>query len=152
MVKRLVLVSPSGIMKQTTRALNAYIMATLYPNENSAKYAFEEMSGSTKEIDSKTITGFVERMNLPNAKMSFMSTLLGLKNAEIISTKLDKIVVPSMIVWGECDPVIPIKYSTEFISRIRDCRFYSMKNSGRTHTLMIQNNSHILYWIFCGDY
>ena len=39
-VDKLILISPSGIMKQSTSALDAYIMAALYPNENSSKNAF----------------------------------------------------------------------------------------------------------------
>ncbi|MEK6832225.1 MAG: alpha/beta hydrolase, partial [Thermoproteota archaeon] len=39
-VEKLILVSPSGAMKQSTPALDAYIMAALYPNEQSAKNAF----------------------------------------------------------------------------------------------------------------
>ena len=37
-------------MKQSTSALDAYIMAALYPNETSAKNAFETMDGSGKQI------------------------------------------------------------------------------------------------------
>ena len=51
-VEKLILVSPSGIMKQSTFALDAYIMAALYPNELSAKNAFETMDGSGKKIPS----------------------------------------------------------------------------------------------------
>ena len=132
MVQKLVLVSPSGMMKHSTVALDAYVMAALYPNEQSAKMAFEIMSGSTKEVDSKTVFEFVKRMKLPNAKMAFMSTLLGLKNAKVISHILEKIQVPSMVIWGKEDPVIPIKYSTEFLSKIKNCNFYFMDGSGHT--------------------
>ena len=84
-VEKLVLVSPSGIMKQSTFALDAYIMAALYPNNQSAKNAFEIMDGSGKQIPLEIINGFVTRMKLPNAKFAFMSTLLGLKNCELIT-------------------------------------------------------------------
>jgi pimeloyl-ACP methyl ester carboxylesterase len=132
MVERLILVSPSGIMKITTPALNAYVMAALYPDEESAKNAFEMMTGSSKSVDPKIIEGFVNRMNLPNAKMAFMSTLLGLKNAELISEKLQSILVKTMVIWGENDPVIPIEYAQSFVTGIRDCRFYRMDNCGHT--------------------
>ena len=51
-VKKLVLVSPSGIMKHSTPALNEYISAALYPDADSATSAFQTMSG-TKNIDDK---------------------------------------------------------------------------------------------------
>ena len=130
-VDKLVLVSPSGIMKHSTPALDAYIMAAMYPNDDSAEYAFQIMSGQ-KDIDENTVKRFVERMKLPNAKMAFMSTLLGLKDAELISQKLSAINSPTLIVWGEKDPVIPIKYASSFISGINDCRFVKMLGCGHT--------------------
>ena len=128
-VKKLVLVSPSGMMKHSTPALNAYISAALYPNNESALSAFQVMSGR-KKIDEKIVSGFVERMQLPNAKMAFMSTLLGLSNSKVITKKLQLITIPTLIIWGENDPVIPIQYAQSFISSINDCRFYKMTGCG----------------------
>jgi len=130
-VKKLVLVSPSGVMKHSTPALNAYISAALYPNTDSALNAFQAMSGREK-IDEKIVSGFIERMQLPNAKMAFMSTLLGLSNSKVITEKLQLITIPTLIVWGENDPVIPIKYAQSFISGINDCRFYKMMGCAHT--------------------
>jgi len=128
-VKKLVLVSPSGVMKHSTPALNAYISAALYPNNESALSAFQVMSGR-KKIDEKIVSGFVERMQLPNAKMAFMSTLLGLSNSKVTTEKLQLITIPTLIVWGENDPVIPIEYAQSFVSGINDCRFYKMTGCG----------------------
>ena len=128
-IRKLVLVSPSGVMKHSTPALDAYIAAALYPNDDSALNAFQMMSGR-KEIEDKTVNGFIERMTLPNAKMAFMSTLLGLKDSEPITKKLQMITVPTLIIWGENDPIIPIEYAKSFISGINDCRFYKMTGCG----------------------
>jgi len=134
-VKKLVLVSPSGVMKHSTPALNAYISAALYPNTSSALNAFQAMSGR-KKIDEKIVSGFIERMQLPNAKMAFMSTLLGLSNSKVVTEKLQLITIPTLIVWGENDPVIPIEYAQSFISGINDCRFYKM--IGCAHTPYVE--------------
>ena len=131
-VEKLILVSPAGIMKQSTPALDAYIMAALYPNEQSAKNAFEMMEGSGKDVHNKIVTGFIERMRLPNAKLAFMSTVLGLKNSQIITSKLQTISTPSLIIWGSDDPVIPINYADSFVSAIQDCRFFKMDGCGHT--------------------
>jgi len=134
-VKKLVLVSPSGVMKHSTPALDAYISAALYPNTDSALNAFQVMSGR-KKIDEKIVSGFIERMQLPNAKMAFMSTLLGLSNSKVVTEKLQLITIPTLIVWGENDPVIPIEYAQSFISGINDCRFYKM--IGCAHTPYVE--------------
>ncbi|MBC8516937.1 MAG: alpha/beta hydrolase [Nitrosopumilus sp.] len=131
-IEKLILVSPAGAMTQSTPALDAYVMAALYPSEQTAKNAFELMEGSGEEIPQEIVTGFIERMQLPNAKLAFMSTVLGLKNSELITTKLGSITTPTLIIWGSDDPVIPIGYSDSFISSIQDCRFFRMDGCGHT--------------------
>lgn len=131
-IDKLVLVSPAGVMKQSTPALDAYIMAALYPNTQSAKNAFELMEGSGKPVDDIIVQGFIERMHLPNAKLAFMSTILGLKNSDQITTKLDKITSPTLLVWGSLDPVIPIQYAEAFVNSIKDCQFITMNGCGHT--------------------
>ena len=131
-IEKLILVSPAGIMKQSTPALDAYIMAALYPNEQSAKNAFEMMEGSGREVHKEIVSGFIERMRLPNAKLAFMSTVLGLKNSDLLTQKLQSISIPSLIIWGSDDPVIPINYADDFVSAIQGCRFYRMVGCGHT--------------------
>ncbi|HIH99829.1 MAG TPA: alpha/beta hydrolase [Nitrosopumilus sp.] len=131
-VDKLILVSPSGIMKQSTFALDAYVMAALYPNEQSAKNAFEIMDGSGKKIPMNIINGFVTRMKLPNAKFAFMSTLLGLKNSKLITKKLENISSPTLIIWGSDDPVIPVNFADDFVSSINNCTLYEMNKCGHT--------------------
>lgn len=128
---KLVLVSPSGLTKQSTPAFDAYVMAALYPDLEIAKNAFNMMTGG-KEENQSIAESFVQRMRLPNAKFAFMSALLGLKHASEIETKLAVINVPTLVVWGEKDPVIPIKYAKGFVQKIRDCRFYQMEGCGHT--------------------
>jgi len=131
-IEKLILVSPSGNMEKSTPALDAYIMAALYPNEQSAKNAFELMEGSGIDVNEKIVTGFVERMRLPNAKLAFMSTLLGIKNSELIISTLQTISTPTLIIWGSDDPVIPIHHADGFVSTIQDCRFFRMDGCGHT--------------------
>ncbi len=131
-IEKLVLVSPSGNMDKSTPALDAYIMAALYPNEQSAKNAFELMEGSGIQANPAIVNGFVERMRLPNAKLAFMSTLLGIKSSELITSKLQTISTPTMIIWGSDDPVIPIRHADSFVSTIQDCRFFRMDGCGHT--------------------
>jgi len=131
-IEKLILVSPSGNMEKSTPALDAYIMAALYPNEQSAKNAFELMEGSGHSVREEIVNGFVERMRLPNAKLAFMSTLLGIKNSELITSKLQTISIPTMIIWGSDDPVIPIQHADHFVSTIQDCRFFRMDGCGHT--------------------
>jgi pimeloyl-ACP methyl ester carboxylesterase len=132
MIEKIVLVSPSGIMKQSTPTFDAYTLAALYPTPDGAKTAFQMMSGIHKEIDSNTIDGFIQRMTLPNAKMAFMSTILGIRNSVSLSERLSRILVPTLLVWGRQDSLLPITYSKDFVSSIKNCQFVEMENSGHT--------------------
>ena len=131
-VEKLILTSPAGVMEHSTPALDAYIMAALYPNEQNAKKAFELMECSGKEVPEEIINGFVERMKLPNAKLAFMSTILGLKNSKLVLSKLESVSVPTLVIWGIEDPVIPIENSDIFISKIPDCQLFKMERCGHT--------------------
>ena len=132
MIEKIVLVSPSGIMKQSTPTFDAYTLAALYPTPEGAKTAFQMMSGVHKEIDPTTIDGFIQRMTLPNAKMAFMSAILGIRNAVSLSDRLARILAPTLIVWGRQDTLIPIVYSKDYVSSIKNCQFVEMENSGHT--------------------
>ncbi|MDH3312306.1 MAG: alpha/beta hydrolase [Nitrosopumilus sp.] len=131
-VEKLILISPAGVMEHSTPALDAYIMAALYPNELNVKKAFELMEGSGEEVPEEIVNGFIERMKLPNAKLAFMSTVLGLKNSKLISSKLESIIAPTLVIWGVDDPVIPIENSEIFISKIQDCQLFKMERCGHT--------------------
>lgn len=131
-IEKIVLVSPSGIMKQSTPTFDAYTLAALYPTQEGTKTAFQMMSGEHKEIDSDTVDEFIQRMTLPNAKMAFMSTILGIRNAISLSERLGEISVPTLIVWGKQDTLIPIAYSKDFVSSIKNCQFVEMESSGHT--------------------
>ena len=131
-IEKIVLVSPSGMMKQSTPTLDAYMLAALYPTQDGTKTVFQMMAGIHKEVDSDTIDGFIQRMTLPNAKMAFMSTILGIRNAVPLSERLAKISVPTLVVWGKHDTLIPIIYSKDFISSIKNCQFVEMESSGHT--------------------
>ena len=131
-IEKLILVSPAGVMKHATPALDAYIMAALYPNLQSAKNAFELMEGSGKPVDDAIVQSFIDRMHLPNAKLAFMSTILGLKNSDVITPRLQMINSPTLLIWGSMDPVIPIQNAKVFVSSIKNCKFCEMNGCGHT--------------------
>lgn len=131
-IKKLVLVSPAGTMKNSTKSLDAYIMAAMYPNKKNASLAFELMEGSGKKVPDSIIDEFVTHMKLPNAKLAFMSTILGMKRSKSIISELSSISTPTLLIWGVNDSVIPIEFSDEFVSAIPDVIFLKIKNSGHT--------------------
>ncbi len=131
-IEQLVLVSPAGIMKDSTPVLNYYIAAALYPTLENAKKAFERMAGDPKAVDLVYARDFVNRMQLPNAKYAFMSSVMGSKAAPSLSGRLGKIEAPTLIAWGEKDRMIPVRYASRFHSKIKGSRLAIIKSSGHT--------------------
>lgn len=131
-VSKLVLVSPAGMMKCSTPALDAYIMAALYPRENSVAHALQLMEGSQNEPPEKLVKLFISNMRRPNAKMAFMSSLLCFRNSKGVSAYLDRVDSPTLLVWGHDDPIIPVSYASKFREAISRCTFATIPNCGHT--------------------
>lgn len=131
-IKKIILISPAGIMRKSTPTLDAYTMAALYPSKEAVKNAYQMMVGPGKQVSEISIERFITNMSRPNAKMAFLSTLLGLKNAPDIYDKLEKITVPTMLIWGKEDNLIPFEYSQQFILSINNCKFIAMEGCGHS--------------------
>jgi pimeloyl-ACP methyl ester carboxylesterase len=131
-IEKIVLVSPAGIMKGSTPTLDAYSMAALYPSYDTVKTAYEMMTGTNKKVSNDAIDDFIKRMTQPNAKMAFMSTILALKNTPPITERLSNIIVPTLLIWGKHDTMIPVKYANDYATSIKNCQLEIMENCGHT--------------------
>jgi pimeloyl-ACP methyl ester carboxylesterase len=131
-IEKIILISPAGIMRKSTPTLDAYTMAALYPIKESVKTAYRMMVGPGKQVSEISIERFVNNMSRPNAKMVFLSTLLGLKNAPDICEKLGRIIIPTLLIWGKEDKLIPFEYSQQFVSAISNCEFIPMEGCGHS--------------------
>ena len=67
-IGKLVLVAPSGTTYKTTPAFNTYVTAAMYPSEQTAARAFEEMDASGEPVADETINSFVKRMKTKKRK------------------------------------------------------------------------------------
>ena len=132
MISRLVLMSPAGIMKNSTPALDAYITAALYPRFDSVSHALQLMEGSDRRASPTLVESFIANMRRPNAKMVFMSSLLCFKNYDDITTILYRISCPTLLLWGYDDPIIPISYAAQFAAAIPNCTFTGIERCGHT--------------------
>ncbi len=130
LIRKVVMVSPAGVMKRSTPALDAYTMAALYPNHETVRLAYQMMTGEKREVSDQSVENFISSMTRPNTKMAFLSTLLGMKNSPPITEKLGLINIPTLLIWGSEDKIIPIEYSKDFVSTIPYCKFVIMNGCG----------------------
>lgn len=130
-VNKLILAAPAGIMRSSTRVLDQYIMAALYPTHDNALRAFKEMAFDPRIVSDDTIKDFVNRMRLPNSKYAFMSTLLGIKDSPNFLPRLARITSPTLGIWGENDKMIPPHYAQE-LETIPNYELVLMENCGHT--------------------
>ena len=130
-LEKLVLVSSAGMMRTSTPVLDEYIMAALYPTYENAFNAFRAMAHDSAAVTEETVADFVNRMRLSNAKYAFMSTLLGIRYAPALRGRLSDIVVPTLVMWGDNDKMIPVQYAKEF-REIPGSELVVIKDCGHT--------------------
>jgi 2-hydroxy-6-oxonona-2,4-dienedioate hydrolase len=130
-VKKMILVSPAGTMQTSTKTLDEYILAALYPTMENARRAFSDMAYDPKVVTDDIVKDFVNRMKLPNSKYAFMSTLLGIRNTQNLENRLTKIILPTLLIWGREDKMIPSVHAEDYL-RIRNSKLIMIPNSGHT--------------------
>jgi len=130
-VERLVLIDSSGMLKKPTPLLEQYLKVAMNPSKDAVKKVFEQMVADPTRISSKLVEGFISRINLPNAKYAFKSTLANSANTQIGLKRLKLISdIPTMILWGIEDRVIPLEHSRLFKEGIKDSQITIIQDAG----------------------
>lgn len=111
-VGQLVLIDSSGMLENSTPILEEYLEAAMNPTQDNVRKAFEKMVADPNRISQPLVDGFIRRINMPNAKHTFESTLVNSTTTQIGLKRLRKISsIPTLIFWGVYDKVIPIEHS-----------------------------------------
>jgi len=131
LVERLVLIDSSGMLKKPTPLLDEYLQVAMNPTTDKVRKVFEQMVADPARIPSKLVDGFIARINLPNAKYAFKSTLQNSANTQIGRGRLELIEnIPTLILWGIKDKVIPINHSELFRESIMNSRIEIIQDAG----------------------
>lgn len=126
-LKKMILVSPSGFMEYSTPTLEAYMMAAFNPDERNTRKAFEMMYGPNNGVAANE---FLNRMKIPGAQEAFISTLMHASRTKIDCEKLSSLSIPTLIVWGTQDVVIPPDNAKSFFSCLTNCSYVEMAGCG----------------------
>jgi len=130
-VERLVLIDSSGMLKKPTPLLEEYLKVAMNPTKDKVRKVFEQMVADPARIPSKLVEGFVARINLPDAKYAFKSTLENSANTQIGLERLKLIDnIPTLILWGIEDKVIPPEHSRLFKEAIVNSHIEIIQDAG----------------------
>jgi len=130
-VERLVLIDSSGMLKKPTPLLEEYLKVAIYPTKDKVRKVFEQMVADPTRIPSKLVEGFITRINLANAKYAFKSTLENSANTQVGLGRLKLIGdIPTLILWGSEDKVIPTEHSRLFKEGIANSHIEIILDAG----------------------
>jgi pimeloyl-ACP methyl ester carboxylesterase len=130
-VEQLVLIDSSGLLPKPTPILEQYLAAAMNPTKSNVRAAFEKMVADPKRIPAPLVDGFIRRISMPNAKHAFQSTLANSATTQIGLDRLKKIKsIPTLILWGIHDKVIPLEHSRFFKDSIADSRLEIIEDAG----------------------
>jgi len=130
LVERLVLIDSSGMLKKPTPLLEEYLQVAMNPTTDKVRKVFEQMVANPARIPSKLVESFITRINLPNAKYAFKSTLENSANTQIELGRLKLIEIPTLILWGIKDKVIPTNHSELFKESIMNSQIEIIQDAG----------------------
>lgn len=128
-IEKIILVSPA-INTESSIALNSYIQAALHPTFDDAKKALSAMAGN-HSIDDDFVKEFINR-KLPNSKMAFLASLMGLKKSILTNEQLGRLVNPTLLIWGKEDQVIPIANAAKLNGSVKNLQYHIMDGCGHT--------------------
>jgi len=130
LVKELVLIDSSGMLNRPTPVLEQYLKAAMDPTKDNVRKVFEKMVADPSRVPIPLVDGFIRRINMPNAKHAFESTLANSTSTQIGLDRLRLIEIPTLILWGAHDKVIPIEHSKFFKDSIRESQHEIIDDAG----------------------
>ena len=119
---KLVLIDSSGNLEKPTPILEKYLDAAMNPSKEKVRRVFEQMVANPLLISDVLVQGFIDRINKPNSKYAFESSLRNSANTQIGIKNLNKIGekgILTLIIWGMHDNVIPTQHSQIFREAIK---------------------------------
>ncbi len=129
---KIILVSPAGTLEKPTYVLSQYIFSGLYPTTENVHRAFEMMANNKEYVvEASTVKDYMNRMRLPNAKYSLISTLLAMRKDQTLRKRLVEIAVPTLVIWGRNDTTIPVA-NIEYFKQMPNVETLIMEECGHT--------------------
>jgi 2-hydroxy-6-oxonona-2,4-dienedioate hydrolase len=128
-----VLIDPSGMLDGPTPLLQQYLDAAMNPSRQTIRAVFEQLVADPIRIPDVLVDGFIYRINQQGAQHAFKSAFDNSVYTQIGIEKLKQIgesKIPTMIIWGIQDNLIPMRYIRTFQEAIIDSRTVIVEDAG----------------------
>lgn len=131
LIEKLVLIDSSGMLKEPTPLLEQYLNAALNPSFENVKNVFEQMLGNPVLLHPMLVDLFIKRINLAGAKYAFKSAFENSTKENIELSELQRIEnIPTLIICGALDKLIPIEHSKRFNEVLKHSQLQIVDNTG----------------------
>jgi pimeloyl-ACP methyl ester carboxylesterase len=154
LIKKLVLIDSSGFLKEPTPLLEQYLYSAKYTSYDNVRNVFEQLVSQHWRVLPVVINTFITRINSPGAKYAFESAYKNSTTTQLDLSRLKSIQdIPTLIIWGKNDNLIPIEHSNPFKQALKKSKFEIIEDAGHApfaekpaliceilHSFLSQNN------------
>jgi pimeloyl-ACP methyl ester carboxylesterase len=133
LVDKLMLIDSSGMLDGPTPLLLQYLEAATKPSRQAVRAVFEQLVADPVRIPDALVDGFIYRIGQPGALHAFKSAFDNSVYTQIGIEKLRQIGesrIPTLVVWGMQDNLIPLKYFRVFQEAIRASEVVIVEDAG----------------------
>ena len=130
-IEKLVLIDSSGFLRGPTPLLEQYLHTAQNPSYDNARNVFEQMVSQPWRVLPAVINSFITRINSPGAKYAFESAYKNSTTTQIDLSSLKSIEnIPTLIIWGNNDTLIPIEHSEPFKQVLKNYKVEKIEDAG----------------------
>ena len=131
LIEKLVLIDSSGFLREPTPLLEQYLYAAKNATYDNVRNVFEQLVSQPWKVLPALIYTFISRINSPGAKYPFESAFKNSTTTQIELSRLKSIKdIPTLIIWGSNDNLIPIEHSNSFKLVLNKCRVQIIEDAG----------------------
>ena len=131
LIEKLVLIDSSGFLNGPTPLLEQYLYAAKYTSYDNVRNVFEQLVSKPWRVLPVVISTFITRINSPGAKYSFESAYKNSTTTQIDLSRLKSIEdIPTLIIWGKNDNLIPIEHSNLFKQVLEKSKVEEIEDTG----------------------
>ena len=130
LVRKLVLVDSSGMLDKPTPLLAEYLDVAMNPSYDRVMSVLRKMLGNPLFVSPLVAEIFINNISNEAAKNAFRVTLENSANTQIRPERLRKIKIPTLIIWGAEDKVIPMEHAEIFRKNIVGSKLAKIERAG----------------------